>query len=299
MTDAWERTAAGVRVLTEEELAGWLREKGRRVVFSRGRFWVNHWGFYRLLHFAATMPAGLVDRPGPTCWAAHALLPDDEAARANASSPLHLVRDLASFDEHSLGSTARKQLRRSRAGLRLVRVSDPDLLRGQGWPVFSQNARRLGLDTKVTQKQYLAGAESLVTDPRRLTLAAMDGDRLLAYLETYAVGGTAYLDEIRLSDESQSRQVSGFLHYEACQVYRRSGLVTQVCAGPPLPERLGVSEFKRRWGIPIVMMPAWFWSPAPFRELLKVARPGAYYRATGRPARGVPANDPPSPITSG
>ena len=58
-------------------------------------------------------------------------------------------------------------------------------------------------------------------------LAAMDGGRLLAHLETYAVDGTAYLDEIRLSGDSQSRQVSGFLHQEACQVYRQSGQVTR------------------------------------------------------------------------
>ena len=288
MTRAPEESAGvGVRVLTEEELAAWLRERGRRIVFSRGRFWADNWGFFRLLHFSATMPADRLGRPSGTCWAYNALLPDDDALKANAWYPLHLVRDLVGFDETRLDASARKQLRRCRATLRLIRVSDPDLLRAQGWDVFSQNARRLRLETGVTQKQYLAGVESLVTDTRRLILGAMDGDRLVAYLETYAVEDTAYLDTIRLSDESLSLHVSGFLHYQASQLYRQSGLVKQVCAGPPRPERMGISEFKRRWGMPIVPMPARFWSPAPFRTLLKVARPGAYYRATGVPPPGT------------
>ncbi|MDQ1536359.1 MAG: hypothetical protein QOE58_752, partial [Actinomycetota bacterium] len=165
--------------------------------------------------------------------------------------------------------------------------------RAQGWAVFSQNARRVGLEEEVTESAYLAGVDHLVTDPRRLVLGAMDGDRLLGYLETYAVQDTAYLEHIRLSDESLSRQVSGFLHFEASQTYRRSGLVKQLCAGPPVAGRTGISEFKRRWGIPIVWMPARFWSPAPFRALLRVARPGAYSRAAGLAPATSPDDDAP------
>jgi hypothetical protein len=280
-------STAGVRVLTEEELAAWLGERGHRIVRHRGRFWANHWGFFRLLHFAATAPAAELVRPGLACWAYHAGLPADDAPRANAWSPLHLVRDLGTYDERRLHASARKQLRRCQATLRLTQVTDPDLLRAQGWPIFRQNARRVDRGARVTQAEYLAGAEGLVGDRRRLVLGAMDGDRLLAYLETYATADTAYLDEIRLSDEAHARNASGFLHYEASQVYRRSGLVTQVCAGPPLPERPGVSQFKTRWGIPVVKMPARFWSPAPARALLRTARPAAYYRATGVSPRGA------------
>ncbi len=288
MTNALEALAGvSIRVLTEDDLAAWLRERGRRIIFSRGRFWADHSGFCRLLHFAATMPADLLGRPSVTCWAYHALLPDNDAQQANVWVPLHLVRDLAGFDEWMLDASARKQLSRCQATLRVIRVSDPDLLRVQGWAVFSQNARRLRLDSGVTEERYLGGVDDLVTDTRRLILAAMDGDRLLAYLETFAVEDTAYLEKIHLSDESLSRHVSGFLHYEASQLYRQSGHVRQLCAGLPLPERLGVSEFKRRWGIPIVLMPARFWSPAPFRALLRIARPTAYYRATGLAPRGA------------
>ena len=275
------KAQAVVHVLTEEELAGWMRERGRRVIFSQGRFWADHCGFFRLLHASATVPADQLGRPSPSCWAFHVLLPDQDSQRANALYPLHLIRDLSTFDERGLDTRARQQLRRCKATLQVVRIDEPDLLRDQGWAIFSRNAERLGLSGRVTEDEYLAEVDGYVTDPRRLVLGAMDGNRLLAYLETHAVADTAYLDRIRLSDESRTRQVSGFLHYEASQLYRASGLVTQLCAGPPVTNRPGISEFKRRWGIPIVLMPAHFWSPAPFRALLRVARPGAYNRAVG------------------
>lgn len=270
-----------LRVLREEELAQWLREKGCRVVFSHGRHWADHWGFCRLLHFAATIPADQLFRPRFTCWAFHALLTEDDAQRANTWYPLHLVRDLAAFDETVLESSARKQLRRNQAALTLIQVNDPELLKTQGWSIFSQNARRLGIDADVTKDRYLSGITSFVADSRRSIFGVMDGHRLLAYLETFAVGDTAYLDRIHLSDDSLSRHVSGFLHFEAAQIYRQSKLVTQLSAGPPIFNRPGISAFKKRWGIPIVKLPAYFWSPPPFRFVLKVIRPEAYYRATG------------------
>jgi hypothetical protein len=128
---------------------------------------VDHWGFFRLLHFAATMPADLLGRPGSTCWAFHALLPDADAQQAKASYPLHLLRDLSTFDARTLHSSARKELRRCQARSHVVRVSDPDLLRTQGWNVFSQNARRPHRDAEVTEKAYLAGVDAMVTDTRQ------------------------------------------------------------------------------------------------------------------------------------
>ena len=273
----------GVRVLTERELAGWQHEGGRRIVLRNGRYWWDHWGFYRLLHFTATIPADRLTRPGALCWAYQALLPESDAHKANSSYLLHLIRDLSTFDQAALSGNARKELRRCEADLRVVRVNDPDLLRDQGWAVFSQNAQRLDRGAEVTEEAYLAGVDDLVGDTRRLILGAMDGDKLLAYITTYAVEDTVYTAETYHSDEALSRRMSGYLPYETAQVYRRSGLVKQLCAGPPLPERMGISDYKKRWGMPIVQMPARFWSPKPIQAALKVVRPVAYYRATGLP----------------
>ena len=129
----------------------------------------------------------------------------------------------------------------------MVAVSDPDLLRTQGWNVFSQNARRLHRDAEVTEKAYLAGVDAMVTGTRQVILAAMDGDKLLSYQETFAVGDTAYLSQLRVSDEALSGHMGGLLLYEASQFWHRSGLVKQLCTGPTTPARPGISEFETRW----------------------------------------------------
>jgi hypothetical protein len=140
----------GVRVLTERELAGWQQERGRRIVLRNGRYWWNHWGFYRLLHFTSTIRADHLTRPGAPSWAYQALLPESDADRANSSYPVHLIRDLSTFDESALSGNARKELRRC-SDLRVVRINDPDLLRAQGWAIFSQNAQRLDRGAEVTE----------------------------------------------------------------------------------------------------------------------------------------------------
>jgi hypothetical protein len=283
---------ADVHVLTEEELGQWRRERGDRIVRHQGRLWVSNRGFCRLLHFTATIPARAASRPTPTCWAFHASLTEADSGLANAVSPVHLAEDLASFDERRLGSTERKHLRRCRQTIRLVRIDDPDLLLSQGWEIFSQNARRLRLYRHVTERAYLASVRALVSDRRMLLFGAMDGDRLLGYLETYAVEDTAYFPQVRLTDDALSRHVSGFLLFEAAQFYRRSGKVAQVSPGLPLLQRPGVSEFKTRWGMPIVEMPARFWAPAPSRALLSAVRPNSLYWATGIRPRAIPAGAP-------
>lgn len=58
-----------------------------------------------------------------------------------------------------------------------------------------------------------------------------------------------------------------------------------------------MSEFKRRLGIPIVRIPAHFWAVFPAAHLLRIARPGAHYRATGRLPHGMkrePGSDQPA-----
>lgn len=279
-----------VRVLSEQELASW-QSGDRRIVFSQGRYWADHWGFFRLLHVMATMPADRLVRPSSHCWAIHALLPERDAELANAWYPVHLIRDLSDFDERALHATARRELRRCQATLRVIPVRDPELLRAQGWATFSQDARRTEIGTGVTEKDYLAGVDSLVRDNRRLIFAVMDGSRLLAYLETFAVEDTAYLVQSHVGDEGHSRHISGFLAYEATQFYRRSGQVKQLCDGVPVPGRPGIAKFKKRWGIPVVLMPARFWSPRPFRALLKAGRPEAYYSVVGPPAPETSPDD--------
>ena len=270
-------TEAVVRVLSEPKLAAWQREAGRKVEFAHGRYWINHRGFYRLTHFAARLKASEIRRPTLRCWAFHVILPEEDSSHSNARSPMHLFR-LADY-ESALDEAKRKQIRRARAELVVVHITDPRTLHDQGWRVISDNMRRVGLPRKMTEAAYLAGMDTLVADKRRVLLGAMAGAELVGYLETFAVDDTAYHDKMFPADASRAINVSALLHVEAAQLYRRSGKVTHMCAGLPVTD--GISEFKRRIGMPIVSVPAYFWTPRPMKTVLRLFKPAALYRATG------------------
>lgn len=273
-------TEADVRVLSEPELAAWQLERGRKVEFARGRYWINNRGFYRLTHFNARLKAEEIRRPTFRCWAFHVALPEEDSSHSNARSPMHLFR-LADYDEGALDEAKRKQIRRARTKFAVVQITDPRTLHDQGWRVILENMRRLSVPRNMTEAAYRAGIDKLVADKRHLLIGAMARDELVGYLQTFAVDDTAYHDEIFLAEASRSTNVSALLHVEAAQLYRRSGKVTHMCAGLPLTERMGVSEFKRRIGMPIVSVPAYFWTPRPMRTVLRMFKPGALYRAAG------------------
>ncbi len=247
----------------------------------------THPGYFRLTHFAATVRASELRRPALRCWAYQVALSDEDAPFANAHAPLHLVRDLSRYDESCVLDVKRRQLRKARASLSLVRITDPRTLREQGWHVVSDNMRRLGVPKNMTETRYLAEVDSLVGDDRGLVIGAMADDRLVGYMQSFAVDNTAYLDRIYLADEARSLNVSAVLFFDVAQLYRRSGKVAQLCSGPAMPDQTGIGEFKRRIGQPIVRVPAYFWSPRLMKALLRKVSPPAHYRATGELPAGM------------
>ena len=279
-------SSSTVRRLTNGELAQLFSEWGDTIVFAHGQYWRSRRGFFQPLHSAATMSASQARRPSALCWAFHALLVDEDADYANAWSPLHLVRDLPSYDESALSSETRRLLRRSREAMNLVQITDPATLRDQGWGVYADKLKRVGLPLGTTREEYVAGVDRLVADQRRLTFGAMLGDRLLGYVETFAVEETVYLWDMFVSDEALSLNTTVFLHFEAAQVYRRDSGARQLCGGIPLSNRKGVSDSKRRLGMPIVMLPARFWALPTVKPLLKRTKPRTYYRLTGQLPEG-------------
>ncbi|HZK04758.1 MAG TPA: hypothetical protein VFC82_02805 [Actinomycetaceae bacterium] len=281
---------SAVRVLTEDEMAQWRRERrsrGQRTVRSGDHWWLDTRGFSRPLHFAATIPAAQIRRPTPYCWAYHALLPPEDVEAANVWSPLHMVEDAASYGLHSLSRSRRKDVRRGRRMFELVHLTDGGMLAEHGWRIYSANERRLGLTPEVGEKEYRERVGPWAEDSRRLVVGALQDGKLVAYQKSFAVDGTAYLADIYLSDAARKNNVSAYLDYEMAQLYRKSGLVKRICAGPPLPERPRVSEFKRSMGMPIVFLPARFWAPGPVARMLSRVRPGIHYRATGVPPRNM------------
>ncbi|MBN1458137.1 MAG: hypothetical protein JXA57_01285 [Armatimonadetes bacterium] len=270
-----------VRVLNDDDLASLFREKGLNIVWRRGHYWHEWRGIYHPLHFAARIRADEARWPSPLCWAFHTPLVQTDEHRADTWSPVHLVDDLSAYDEHALDSSKRKQLRRARSSMTFAHITDPSLLRDQGWAIYQEKMRRVGLThVMMSRDTYLAGLDSLVTDERRLIFAALVGDTLLGYAETFAVGDIAYLNDIWLSSEALRVNAGVLIYFEGAQVYRLAG-VQQFCAGVPEMGKKGISDFKTRMGIPVVRIPARFRAVPCAKTLLRRVKPRAYYRITG------------------
>jgi hypothetical protein len=266
-------------------MAAWRRALGRRVVESRGRWWwETHRGFYRPVHLLARLRADEVRRPARPCWGIHASLRDEDAAEANAALPVHRVPDLGAFDEANLSSNRRAQLRKARRLCELAQVADPRFLAEHGYEVLRSTFERTGYAPAgrlPTRDAYARELEVSLRPGRRFVLGALVEGRLVGYVESYAVDGVAYLEELLVHTDALSTNASTLLQVEFVHLCRRSPGIREVVHGVRAPDDEALTHYKERIGFPVAPVPARL-ELAPGAEwLIRRRAPVAYYRMTG------------------
>jgi hypothetical protein len=280
------RDIAEARVpdVTETAWAEHLRARGRRVVQHRGRSWQQVLpGFYRPVHLMARLSAREATRPTPACWGFQACLADGDAELANASMPTHLISDLRSFDEDLLPKGRRNNLRRARERAQLVVLTDPLLLRDQGYDVLVSAHERTGYGPLPrTREQYVAGLARFTEPSPYVVLAGLVDGRLAGYLIGYAVDGTAYAADGVVATWALRTNISAGLFYEFVYACRRSGTITEIVDGLHARENEGLSRSKELNGIPVVRVPARLTMVPGAAAVLRRRDPHKYYRMSGR-----------------
>ena len=269
-------------IMTEADLAALRIEEGRTVVGRDGRYWVAIFpGFFQPVHLLARHR--LADAAPPTRfrWGFRSALPPDEFARSNAAIPLHRLSDLDGYGEATLGESRRRDLRKCGRAVEFVRLRDPDLVATQGYGVFRSAQRRVPYWPEMTERQYRERMSRHVLDPRRFIVGGLVDGRLGGYLESYAVDGVLYADELFVATEVMRTGIGTGLYYETIQAGARAGLIREACLGLHVPERSGLTAFKEGLGFPVERVPAHMSIPGPLRGLIRARRPGAHYRLTG------------------
>jgi hypothetical protein len=273
---------AALRILTEDELAAWYRGEGVRLKKRRGRWWEEVWpGYYRAIHWMARQRRCEIERPAVFCWAFRTTLPDEDADQANGRLPVHLLTALENYDLEMLPSKLRNKLRKSRRINEIVQVTEPTLLRDQGYEVRCSVTERRGIWKLPSKESYVAGLDDYVGNPGRLVLAGLTNGRLSGYLDAFAVGGTAYIDHVYVHSDALSTEVGTGLVFELVQACRRSGSIREVVYGIDLPSEASLKHYKTKMGFPVVMIPQFFWLLQPAGALMCRWRPEAHYRLTG------------------
>ena len=272
-----------MRVLNETEFAAWQRDSGHKIILSGGQHWREAMpGYFQCLHYFSQMKAAEARKPAPFCWAFRTSLSVEDAAKANTAWPLCVLRDLDQYDESSLRRSVRQDLSKGRRKARYVRLLDAGLLREQGYDVYASATSRVGKKGRLSREAYLARLDRFAKDDRRLIVAALVGDQLVGYCDSFAVEGYAYGWNIYVGTEHLGTNATIALEFETMQAYRRTGKVSTGVSGPDTPELESLMAFKERLGFEVFRLPAKLWMLPPARLVIRKTRPWAYYRMTGQ-----------------
>jgi len=254
-----------------------------------GRYWLEVLpGLYDGVHWLSRHTVEEVRKPALLCWGYRAALHHTESHSANGAIPMHLITDVEAYDIRGLPSRTRRELRQfQRNDLRIVYINHPEVFREQGYEVMCSWLARTRHRAAAPVKRYLADAERNVLDPTRLVLAGMAGDKLLGYSTSWVVEGTVYIWEFHVSPEAFPLHLSTALWFETAQVYRRSGVAREICAGLAMPEKEGLTSYKNRLGFHLIRIPTRVWLLRLLSGYIRSRHPYQYYRFTGQEPRGV------------
>jgi hypothetical protein len=277
-----DAATATVQPIAEEDLAVRLERDGASVRRFRGRFWRGSRGWWEPVHQLARLSSEEIGRPG-LGWGYRAVLAEGDEALANATLPVHLMDDVASFSEDALPRDARRNVRRAWAnGVHIVQVTDIRLLADQGHAVALDWSRRVGPPAgSPSAADYLRAVERRLAGGG-LVLAALVDDRLVGYSAISAVDHVAYLQEIKVTTAALAWGVTAALDVASMLAIQRNPTLTWASMGLHEPEWPSLTSFKTRNGFPVVAVPARAWLLAPAGRALRFRRPLAYYRLTGR-----------------
>lgn len=268
--------------LTEQQLASWLMERGRKVVCHRGRYWLQTYpGFYSATHFMARMKADEATRPSALCWGFRTSLREEDAAYANASIPLYLLSDIANYTWQSRSGRYRNKIRNMRKEVRIVELLGPEQLIAEGHGVVRSAHARNGYGTIPKRAAYRQAIERYYATRRGLVIGGLVEGRLAGYLTSHAVCGTAYLDQLYLATEHLRCNISLGLFFEWVQICRRSQGIREAVHGLHAREAAGLCRYKEELGLAVVQVPARAWFAPLTGPVVRQLRPHAYYRLTG------------------
>ena len=277
-----DSTNAAMPIMSEAELAAMRAEEGGAVVLRDGCHWrPAHPGFYQPIHLLARIRAAEVRQPARLCWGFRAALRGEDASEANASVPVHLLTDVQSFDEGRLSRNRRSDLRRCRRQVEFRRLSTPALLLEQGHGVFLSAVQRLGHRRPLTLLEYRQRVLRRAAHGRRLFMAGLIDGKVRGYLDSYAIGGVLYTDEIFVASDALRTGIGTGLYVETFLAAARDPALRAVCNGLHRPEDPDLCRFKAGLGFQVVQVPARTVIPAPIRAFIRARRPAAYYRLTG------------------
>lgn len=281
--------------LTEAEAAAWQRTQGRVIVEHKNRYWERVTpGFYQPIHLLARFSADEAERPVRWSWGFRARLAPTEVAAANATMPVHVLPDPASYCATRLSSDRRRKVRKGLSELDILVLRAPDILLEQGYGVALE-AKMYNLGVSLPRPaEFRQWILSYFAPERGLIVAGLKDGRLLGFCSNFAIDGAGYQDMLYVGAEGRRHHLALCLFHASASIAGRSAHVRELMNGPHLREYPGICAFKRDLGLELIHLPARAWIAPLAGPLLRRVRPDVYYRLTGDHAvPGRPSNNSP------
>ncbi|PPS39866.1 hypothetical protein B1A85_21730 [Chroococcidiopsis sp. TS-821] len=269
--------------MTELEMATWRHQQGFHIILHRDRYWEKiRPGFYQPVHLLARLSAEQATKPTSLCWGFRAALSEADIAGSNGSIPVHLLSDLNNYDLQNFSSNRRHNLRRCQKRVKIVELTDTEILHHQGYEVVFSAAKRTQYLKAPSKQEYLANLKHFIAPKHRLVLAGIIGDKLGGYISGYAVDGVAYFENLYVATEVLTTNINSGLVYEFVQVCRRSGKIREVVNGLHSREDRALCVYKESIGFPVKQIPGKVVLNPIVSSLIHKRYPHVYYRLTGK-----------------
>lgn len=280
------RDAADQAVLpsiTEDQRVAWRKAQGARIVRYQGRYWESKpRGFYHALHWMARMEPEQAKCPSPFCWGYRATLDSAFSEEANGTLPVHLCEHVDDYSFDNIGSKRRNKIRNCQKQVDLVEILEPGLLCDQGYQVFLSAHERTRYGKRLSFDEYCAQSSGYFGPGRGMVLGGIVQGRLGGYVAAYAVGRTAYIDNVVIATDALSTNIGTGLIFELMQACRRAGAIREAVYGLHAPEDSPLTKYKEEMGFPAVHIPTRYWFAPFLGPVVRQRAPFVYYRLTGK-----------------
>lgn len=283
-TEDNNETIASLRLhsMSVEEMVAADRREGARLHFSDGVWWREVKPFYyQPANPAMVLGAG---EARPKWWLSfggyYHLVPS--SIGANGSVVYNEISDLATYDLAGVRKTKRHMIRRGLRALRVMRITEPDVLLGEGYRVYLDwEQRTAGVRVKRSAGAvYERWVRRLLQHPHQLVLGAFHGERLAAWVVARAIEGRADLSKAFSHSEFRHVEPTSALIHAYLLICQRSPQIRVACDGLR-SLKPSLEEYKAGFGFEHRAYPAHIHMAPLIRPVVKRTLPDHYRRLIG------------------
>lgn len=258
-----------------------LERRGEKVARICGTYWrKTNPLFFDSLHWLARMPVSSVKKPHPLCLGFRTTVALDEADQVKGRMPIHLLggEDLAKYDEATLPSKRRNQLRKARKLVQFIQVIRPEAHLERLHEIVASAVTRIGYTQPPDFERYRRGIVRRVREDRDALLAGLVDGRLAGYFLVSVVEDVAYIEQVMLDTEYLSTDIGTGLTFETVRVIQRARQIQFVVYGLHSIENPSLTRFKEGMGFKVVEWPVKYWLSPLLKWYLSWRAPEKLYR---------------------